>query len=299
VSVAEVEAKELVFEQPAGLWRDAWDRFRHNPAALVGVAIITLFVVAALFAPAIAPYGPNEQVGPLDNASPAGPGEGHLMGLDEQGRDLFSRVVYGARLSLLVGVVSVAVGLTIGLLLGAAAGYFGGWVDTVIMRAMDMMLAIPSLLLAIGLVAILGHGLTQIMIAVGITNVPVFARLLRGGILHQRESDYVTAARSVGAPGRRLLMVHILPNALAPVIVQATLAMATAIIDVAGLAFLGLGPQDPSLPEWGKILADNASRLEQASHLVLFPGFAIVLSVLGLNLIGDGLREAIDPKLRA
>jgi peptide/nickel transport system permease protein len=210
-----------------------------------------------------------------------------------------SRIVYGARLSLLVGVVSVAVGFTLGMILGAAAGYLGGWVDTAIMRFMDIMLSIPSLLLAIGLVAVLKPGLLQIMLAIGIVNVPIFARLLRGSILAQKESDYVLAARSVGTPGIRLLGVHILPNSIAPVIVQATLAMATAIIDVAGLSYLGLGPADPSLPEWGKMLADNAARLQQSAHLVIFPGFAIVLSVLGLNLIGDGLREAIDPKLRS
>jgi peptide/nickel transport system permease protein len=167
------------------------------------------------------------------------------------------------------------------------------------MRVMDMLLPIPQLLLAIGLVTILGRGLVQIMIAVGITNVPIFARLLRGSILGQREADYVLAARSVGAPGRSLLLRHILPNSVSPVIVQATLAMATAIIDVAGLSFLGLGPADPGLPELGKILADNASRLEQSAHLVIFPGAAIVISALAINMIGDGLREAIDPKLRA
>jgi peptide/nickel transport system permease protein len=193
---------------------------------------------------------------------------------------------------------SFAVGLALGVLLGSLAGYLGGWIDTLIMRLMDIMLSIPGLLLAIGLVTVIGRGLVQIMIAVGITNVPIFARLLRGSILAQKESDYVLAARSVGVPGSRLLAVHILPNSIAPVIVQATLAMATAIIDVAGLSFLGLGPSDPSLPEWGKMLADNAARLQQSAHLVIFPGFAIVLSVLGLNLIGDGLREAIDPKLR-
>jgi len=299
MSVAEAEVKELHLEQPSSLGRDALERFRHNKAAMVGVVVILLFVLIAIFAPLIAPYRPGEQVGPLDSSNPAGPSADYWMGLDEQGRDEFSRVVYGARLSLLVGLVSVAFGLTFGLILGATAGYFGGWVETGIMRAMDIMLSIPALLLAIGLVTLLGRGLVQIMIAVGITTIPVFARLLRGSILAQRESDYVLAARSLGVPGRRLLMIHILPNALAPLIVQATLAMAVAIIDVAGLSFLGLGPAEPGLPEWGKMLADNASRLDRATHLVIFPGAAVVISVLGLNLIGDGLRESIDPKLRS
>lgn len=299
MSIAEAEAKELSFEQPAGLWRDAFDRFKRNPAAVIGVIVFSLLVLIAIFAPAIAPYEPNQQVGPLDNSSPAGPSSEFRFGLDEQGRDYYTRVLYGARLSLIVGVVSVAVGFSIGMVLGAVAGYFGGWVDGLIMRFMDIMLAIPGFLLALGIVVVLGPGLVQIMVAVGITNIPIFARLLRSSILAQRESDYVMAARAVGAPGRRLLMVHILPNSLSPVIVQATLAMATAIIDVAGLSFLGLGPADPRLPEWGVMLADSATRLEQATHLVFFPGFAIVITVLSLNLIGDGLRESIDPKLRA
>jgi ABC-type dipeptide/oligopeptide/nickel transport system permease subunit len=299
MSIAAAEAQELNVEQQTGLWRDAFDRFKRNPAAMAGVVVTVLLILVAIFAHQISPYDYKEQVGPLDNSSPAGPSSEFKFGLDELGRDLFSRVIHGTRLSLLIGVVSVAVGFSLGMFLGAVAGYFGGWVDGLIMRFMDMMLSIPGVLLAIGLVSVLGQGLFQIMIAVGITNVPIFARLLRGSILAQRESDYVMAARSVGAPGRRLLLVHILPNSLAPVIVQGTLAMATAIIDVAGLSFLGLGPADPSFPEWGKMLAESASRLEQASHLVIFPGFAIVISVLALNLIGDGLREAIDPKLRA
>ncbi|MGH2775653.1 MAG: ABC transporter permease [Actinomycetota bacterium] len=299
MSVAQAEVQELHLERPSSLGRDALDRFVHNKAAMVGVVVILILVLIAIFAPLIAPYGTGEQVGALDSSNPEGPSAEHWMGLDEQGRDEFSRVVYGARLSLLVGLVSVAFGLSFGLILGALAGYIGGWVETGIMRAMDLMLAIPALLLAIGLITLLGRGLVQIMIAVGITTIPVFARLLRGSILAQRESDYVLAARSLGVPGRRLLMIHILPNALAPLIVQATLAMAVAIIDVAGLSFLGLGPAEPGLPEWGKMLADNASRLDRATHLVFFPGAAIVISVLGLNLIGDGLRESIDPKLRS
>lgn len=297
MSVAEATAAELKVEQPSGLLRDAWERLRSNKAAVLGMVIIGLFIIAAIFAPLIAPYAPLERVAGL-STNPEGPTSEFWFGVDEQGRDLFSRIVYGTRLSLIIGVVSVAVGLVFGLLLGSVAGFFGGRVDSAIMRLMDVLLAFPGFLLAVGLVTVLGQGLPQIMIAVGIVNIPIFARLLRGSILGIRESDYVLAARSVGTPGVRLLARHILPNAIAPVIVQATLAMATAIIDVAGLSFVGLGPQDPSLPEWGKMLADNANRLSRF-HLVFFPGFAIVISVLGINLIGDGLREAIDPKLKS
>ncbi len=206
--------------------------------------------------------------------------------------------MFGARYSLLIGVVSVAVGLSVGMLLGAVAGYLGGWADTLIMRLMDVMLSIPGLLLAIGIVAMLGPGIVQIMVAVGVTNIPIFARLLRGSILAQRENDFVLAARSVGVPRRQILASHILPNAISPVIVQGTLALATAIIDVAGLGFLGLGPQDPSTPEWGTMLTDTVRYLQSYPHLAIIPGVAIVISVLGFNLIGDGLREALDPKLR-
>lgn len=298
MSIGQAESTELSIEQQGSLWSDAIDRFRHNPAAVVGLVLLAIFVLVAVFAPLIAPFGPQERVGGLA-ATPPGPSSEHWFGLDDQGRDVLSRIIYGTRLSLLVGLVSVGVGLSFGILLGSIAGYFGGAVDTVIMRVVDITLSIPGLLLAIGLVTLLGRGLVQIMIAVGLTQIPIFARLLRGSILSVRESDYVLAARSIGTPGPQLLGFHILPNAIAPVIVQATLAMATAIIDVAGLSFVGLGPGDPRFPEWGKMLADNASRLQASPHLVFFPGFAIVLSVLAINLIGDGLRESLDPKLRA
>ena len=298
MSILEAEAVELNIEGTSGLWRDAFDRLRRNPGAIIGSVIVGLFIVLALFAPMIAPHGANERV-EAPTSTPEGPSSEYKMGLDKQGRDYMSRIIHGTRLSLLVGIVSVAVGLSLGLLFGAMAGYFGGWLDSLIMRVMDILLAFPGFLLAIGLVTALGPGLWQIMIAVGITNVPQFARVLRSSVIAQRESDYVLAARSLGARGRRLLLRHVLPNSLAPVIVQATLAMATAIIDVAGLSYVGLGPNDPSLPEWGKMLADSAARLETGTHLVLFPGFAIVISVLGLNLIGDGLREALDPRLKS
>jgi peptide/nickel transport system permease protein len=192
----------------------------------------------------------------------------------------------------------VTIGLSVGLVLGSIAGYVGGFVDSLIMRCMDVMLAIPGLLFAIWIVAMLGPGLYQIMVAVGVVNIPIFARLLRGSILAQRENDFVLAARAVGVRRPAILFSHILPNAISPVIVQGTLAMATAIIDVAGLGFLGLGPQDPATPEWGTMLTDVNDYLQTAPWLAIVPGVAIVISVLGFNLIGDGLREALDPKLR-
>jgi peptide/nickel transport system permease protein len=299
MSVVELESREIQLEAPTGLWRDAWHRLRHNPGAITGFFFVSVFVVAALFAPVIAPYGPLDQnLGLLREGCCPGPSSDHLLGVDSLGRDMFSRILYGARYSLVIGVVSVAVGFSIGVILGAIAGYIGGIVDSVIMRIMDVMLSIPGLLMAIGIVAVLGQGLWQIMVAVGVTNIPIFARLLRGSILALKENDFVLAARAVGAPRRVILGSHILPNAISPVIVQGTLALATAIIDVAALGFLGLGPQDPATPEWGTMLTDADRYLQTAPFLAIFPGVAIVISVLGFNLIGDGLREALDPKLR-
>jgi peptide/nickel transport system permease protein len=299
MSVAEATAREVQFDSTGGLWSEAWRRLRHNPAAIVGFLLVAVFVIVAIFASTLAPYGPREQnIDLLQGHCCPGPSAAHPFGVDALGRDELSRVMYGARYSLLIGVVSVIVGLSIGLVVGAIAGYAGGWIDSVLMRLMDIMLAIPGLLLAIGIVAVLGPGLTQIMVAVGVTQIPIFARLLRGSILAARETDYVLAARSVGIRGRSILVSHILPNSLSPVIVGATLAMATAIIDVAGLGFLGLGPQDPSTPEWGTMLTDTTRYLQTAPFLALIPGAAIVVTVLGFNLIGDGLREALDPKFR-
>lgn len=300
MSTASTELFALEHEAPpSGLWRDALRRLRRNPGALVGLAVVVLFIVVAIFAPLIAPDPPNEQnLSLVGSGCCPGPSWSHLMGVDELGRDEFSRVAYGTRYSLVIGVVSVAVGLSFGMLLGAIAGFLGGAVDSVIMRAMDVMLAIPGLLLAIGIAAMLGPSLWHVMIAVGVANIPIFARLLRGTVLGQRESDYVLAARSVGVRKRTILSAHILPNSMSPVIVAGTLALATAIIDVAGLGFLGLGSQDPATPEWGTMLTNADLYLGTAPFLALFPGLAIVVIVLGFNLIGDGLREAIDPKLR-
>jgi peptide/nickel transport system permease protein len=300
MSVAEIEARELQLEGPSGgLWSEARYRLLRNPGAIIGAFFVSVFVTVAIFAPLIAPFGPKDQnLNLLKNGKPVGPSADHWFGVDLLGRDEFSRIVYGARYSLLIGVVSVAIGVSVGLLLGATAGYLGGFVDTVIMRCMDIMLAIPGLLFAIGIVAALQPGLWQVMVAVGVVNIPIFARLLRGSVLAQKENDFVLAARSVGVPRRTILFSHILPNSVSPVIVQGTLAMATAIIDVAGLGFLGLGPQDPATPEWGTMLTNVNEYLSVAPFLAIIPGAAIVISVLGFNLIGDGLREALDPKLR-
>ena len=300
VSVAEIEAVEVQRDAPSGLWRDAFYRLIRNPGAIIGFVFVSVFVIAAIFAPLIATHDPVEQNLLLiaDGCCP-GPSSEHWFGVDLLGRDLFSRIVYGARISLLVGLVSVTIGLSIGLILGAIAGYIGGVLDSAIMRIMDVMLAVPGLLLAIGIVAALGPGLKEVMIAVGLANVPIFARLVRSSILAQREADFVLAARAVGIRRPTILFSHILPNAISPVIVTATLAMATAIIDVAGLGFLGIGLQDPDeTPEWGSMLTEVNEYLQTAPFLALIPGTAIVISVLGFNLIGDGLREALDPKLR-
>ncbi len=278
-----------------GLWSDAFSRLRRNRPAIVGMVCIVTFIGAALLAPVIAPYGPLE--GQLANRLQA-PSVQHLMGTDLQGRDVLTRILYGAQISLQVGVISVIMALTMGGIVGALAGGLGGKVDAVLMRATDVLLAIPGILLAIGIIAWLDRGMLQLMLAIAITYAPIFARLLRGSLLSLRESDYVVAARSIGASEGRLLLRHMLPNALTPLIVQATLVLATAIIDIAGLGFLGLGPPDPRTPEWGTMLTDARRFLQQAPHLVFFPGAAIVISAIGFNLFGDGLRESLDPRLK-
>jgi peptide/nickel transport system permease protein len=299
MGVVEIEAQQVALETtPGGLRHEAFHRLVRNPGAIAGAVIVTAFVFVALFAPLLAPYSPTAVNLELvaDGCCP-GPSWEHPMGVDDLGRDELSRVIYGARYSLLIGIVSVTVGLTAGLILGSVAGYFGR-LDNLIMRIVDIMLAIPGFLMAIGIAALMGPGLLSVMIAIGIVNIPIFTRLMRGSILGQKENDYVLAARAVGVPNRKVLANHILPNAISPVIVAGTLALATAIIDAAGLGFLGLGPQEPSTPEWGTMLTDAVRYLQTAPFLAFFPGLAIVVVVMGFNLIGDGLREALDPKLR-
>ena len=300
MSIAEMEARELELDPTGGgLWHAAFQRLRRSPAAIVGAVMIAILLFLAIFAPLIAPYSPTEQnLDAIAAGCCPGPSREHLLGVDDLGRDELSRLIYGARYSLLIGVVAVTIGLSMGLLLGAVAGYFRR-ADNPIMRLMDIMLAIPGFLMAIGIVALFGQGgLLQVMIAIGVVNIPIFTRLMRGSIIAQRDNDYVLAARSVGVPNRKILGSHIVPNAISPVIVAATLALATAIIDAAGLGFLGLGPQDPATPEWGTMLTNTVRYLQTAPFLAIFPGIAIVIAVMGFNLIGDALRETLDPKLR-
>jgi peptide/nickel transport system permease protein len=301
MSLTEAETQELQVErdQVIGRWADARQRLLRSPSSVIGLILIGLFVFVAVFAPLLAPYEPGDQnLSVIRPGVYPGPSAEHLLGVDQLGRDILSRIIYGARTSLVIGLVSLGFGAVVGLTIGSLAGAFGGPTDTVLMRLMDMMLAIPGLLLAIGVAAAIGRGLTAVMIAIGVVNVPVFARLLRSSMLSQRESDYVLAARSLGVKRGRIVVGHIIPNSIAPVIVAATLALATAIIDAAGLAFLGLGSADPGVAEWGRMLAETQSFLQNAPHAAIFPGLAIIISCLGFYLLGEGLREALDPKFR-
>lgn len=292
-SAAAVDSR--VDDRPVSLWTDALRRMRRSRTAIVGASIVGFFVFVAVFAPFLAPYDPTR--GNLAQ-SYLPPNAEHWFGTNIQGQDVLSRIIFGSRMTLGIAVMSVTIGVTIGTVLGALAGYFRGAVDAVIMRAVDIMLSIPGLLFAIAVVTFLGRGIVQIAIAIAILNIPIFARLLRASLLSLRESDYVIAARSVGVRGPALLLRHMLPNAIGPLIVQATLALATAVVDAAALGFLGLGPPDPRTPEWGMMLSDTYRYLNDAVYLAFFPGIAIVVSVLGFNLLGDGMREALDPKLR-
>ncbi|NDI33835.1 nickel transporter permease [Chengkuizengella sediminis] len=276
------------------LWLDAWKSFKKNKLAVVGLIIVTIFISLAIFAPYITPEGINEQK-LADRLLP--PSSEHLLGTDDFGRDILSRVIHGARISLWVGFVSVIGSIVVGCLLGILAGYYGRWVDTLISRFFDIMLAFPSMLLAIAIVSVLGPSLRNALIAIAIINVPNFGRLIRSKVLSIKQEEYITAAKAIGMRDRRILFRHILPNSMAPIIVQGTLAIATAIIEAAALGFLGLGAEPPN-PEWGKMLADSKEYLVQAPWTMFFPGIAIMLTVLGFNLMGDGLRDALDPRMK-
>ncbi len=269
-------------------------RFMRSKAAVVGFVIVLLLVVVATFAPLLAPADPIEQHF-IQQLLP--PSWEHPLGTDEFGRDILSRIIYGARIALFVGVLADGIGLICGVLLGLCAGYYGGLTDSLIMRLIDILLAFPYLLLAMLVVAILGPGLTNAMIAIGIVYIPSYARLVRGSVLSVKETDYVAAAQAAGAGDFRILFRHVLINALAPIIVQATLTIGWAIVETAGLGFLGLGAQPPTA-EWGAMLSGGRDYMLEAPWIATFPGLAIVLTVIGFNLMGDGLRDVLDPKLK-
>ncbi|GAB4363144.1 MAG: ABC transporter permease subunit [Oricola sp.] len=277
-----------------------WYYFRQNKGAVVGLAVFSVIVFLAVFAPLIAPHSPslqNRQALLLAPVWMDGGSWAYLLGTDALGRDIFSRLIYGARFSLFIGVVVVTLSVSVGVVVGLIAGFFRGWIDTAIMRVMDVILAFPSLLLALVLVAILGPGLTNAMIAIALILQPHFVRLTRASVLSEREREYVISARVAGAGKLRLMFVTILPNCLAPLIVQATLAFSNAILDAAALGFLGVGAQPPT-PEWGTMLAEAREFILRAWWVVTFPGLAILITVLAINLMGDGLRDALDPKLK-
>jgi peptide/nickel transport system permease protein len=287
IAVDEVGAEE----SPAAR---AWRRLRQRRSAVLGLAVVVAFVLMALLAPLLAPYDPAQQSWTAVRKPPSW---SHWFGTDESGRDLFSRVVFGARASLLAGVISVSIALGVGVPTGLLAGYRGGWIDALISRITDAMLACPFLILAIALAAFLGPSLTNAMIAIGVTATPIFVRLTRGQVLAVKVEDYVEAARAVGNPAARIVFRHILPNILPALIVQATLSIATAIIAEASLSFLGLGQQPPA-PSWGSMLNTAQRFLTNAPWMAIWPGLAIFLAVLSFNLLGDGLRDALDPKER-
>lgn len=277
-----------------------YKQFRKNKSALIGLYIVAILILCALLAPVLAPYDPliqnleNRLIPPFwaEGGSLA-----HILGTDDFGRDLLSRIIYGARISLMIGVVSVGISLFFGLIMGACAGYFGGKVDIIIMRIVDIMLSIPAILLAIVIVSILGPDLMNAMIAIGIVGVPTFARIVRASVLAEKEKEYVVASRINGSGNFRLISKVILPNCTTPIIVQATMGFASAVLEAAGLSFLGLGAQPPT-PEWGAMLADSLQFITTASWMIVFPGIAIFLTVMGFNLVGDGLMDVLDPKMK-
>ncbi|MGJ3237947.1 MAG: ABC transporter permease [Anaerolineae bacterium] len=279
----------------------------RNNSARAGLVILSFLLFIFLFAPVLAPYEPNQIL--LDRPNGIIPrlppclelfgctdGPQFVMGLDGNGRDIYSRVLYGSRLSLPVGLAAVSISIVIGTLIGLVAGFYGGWVDNIIMRFMDVLLAFPSLLLAIAIVTVLGPGLINALIAISIVAIPTYARLIRSGVLTLKEQEFVLAERALGASNRRIMFGQILPNSLTPIVVQGTLGIGTAVLDAAALSFLGLGAQPPA-SEWGRMLGDAIDFFRAAPHMAIFPGVAIMLTVLGFNLLGDGLRDALDPRL--
>ena len=295
-------------ERPVSVWKAAWKRLLRRRTGVTGMIIIGFWVVVALLAPLIATHDPERGLLGVEEGierrdppcihlfgCPADRPQ-HLLGLDGNARDEFSRIVYGARVSLTIGITTVTAAILVGAVLGAIAGYWGGWIDNVIMRVMDVVLGFPGLLLAIAIVAVLGPGLTNALLAIAIVTIPQYARVMRASVLQIKEMDFVAASRALGASSWRILMTRVVPNALTPLVVLGSLGVAGAILEAAGLSFLGLGAQPPT-PEWGSMLGADRNQVFSSPHLVFFPGLAIMLVVLGFNLLGDGLRDALDPRL--
>ena len=276
-----------------GPWREFWSKFVKNRLALIGLVVFVILVLVAIFADFIAPYGIDDQ-----NLSVAfqAPSNEFILGTDNFGRDIFSRIVYGSRISLIVGVISVGIALIVGSTVGIVAGFVGGLVDTILMRIIDLLMSIPSILMAISIVAALGPSLRNVMIAVGISSIPSYARLTRSVVLSLKELQFIEAARAMGTGSFAVIVRHIVPNSLAPIIVQATMGVAGAILSAAGLGFIGLGIQPPT-PEWGAMLNAGRHYIRDFPHMITFPGVAIMITIFSLNLLGDGLRDALDPKL--
>jgi peptide/nickel transport system permease protein len=303
IDIPILSAEPIMKRQSPAL--EALRRFLRHRSAQIGLALFSILLFCAVFAPIIAPFNPDT---PLDNVKrrsapcihilgcPASQPE-HIMGIDSNNRDLFTRILYGAQLSLQVGIYTISFAILVGGIIGAISGFFGGWIDTLFMRAMDILMAFPSLLLAIAIVAALGTGLIKALLAIGIVSIPIYARVVRSSVLAVKNLEYVDASRALGASNFRLIFTRILQNALTPLIVQGTLGIASAILNAAALSFLGLGAEPPT-PEWGLMLGQESNSVFNAPHLVFFPGLAIMITVLSFNLIGDGLRDALDPRLR-
>lgn len=283
---------------------DVFRRLARHRSAQTGATILGFLILVAIFAPVIAPYPFDKVLRDVKRRSPPcihllgcpADQRQHFFGIDGNSRDLYSRIIYGSRLSLRIGITTVTIAILVGATLGALAGYAGGWLDNLIMRTMDVLLAFPGLLLAIAIVTVLGPGLTNALLAISFVSIPVYARIMRASVLQVKEQDFVSASRALGASPWRIMLNHVLPNALTPLIVQGTLGIASAILEAAALSFLGLGAQPPT-PEWGLMLGEERNSVFNAPFLVFIPGIAIMLTVLAFNLVGDGLRDALDPRL--
>ncbi len=286
---------DILDRKPRSLWRDAWRRLRYSITARIGIVIVGIIVLTAILAPIVNPY--NAKLDADLEHSRQAPSMQHIFGTDRLGRDIFRRIIHGAGLSLSVGIVAVFTAGSIGTLLGLVSGYFGGATDMVIMRLMDILMAFPGMLLAIAIVAVRGTGLFNTVVAISVVGIPGYARLVRSMVLSIREREYIQAAQMVGVRSLRIIARHVFPNSLAPVIVSATMGIGGSILTAAALGFLGLGAQPP-MPEWGAMISDGVPFLRQSPHIVFFPGMATMLSVLGFNLLGDGLRDALDPQMQ-